>query len=471
MSSRRHKVVLYNPEAPFYTMPLPLLAVGSALDSRRYDVRILDGRIESGASRVLAEIDDAICLGVSVHTGAPIRDALEISRAAKARRPHLPVVWGGWYPSLFPLDPLADSAIDVTIQAQGETSFAEVLDHLTSGGDLSGIAGLAFRSDSGPVMNPPRGLRDVNELPAHDYERIPVESYFRAKRQRQLDYIASMGCRFRCAFCADPLVYKRAWVALDPLRVSSELEHLWHRFGFTDVVFQDETFFTDRAWVARVAEELLRRGTRFTWMATMRADQGMRLPEETWKLCARAGLRRVLIGVESGFQPMLDWMQKDHTVEEVLSSAEQCRRYAIGAVFPFIVGFPGETDASVEATLELAKRLRAMSPKFDTPVFYYQPYPGSPIATEAVRLGYHLPRSLEEWAEFELVDSSAAWVSEAKRERIERFRFYNRFAGGPETWRRWPLQVMARWRMKRDLFALPVEKMLVDFIKPLSPLA
>ncbi len=462
----RHRVVLYNPEAPFYTMPLPLLAVGSALDPSRYDVRIIDGRIEDGLSRVLEEVDGALCLGVTVHTGAPIRDALRISRAAKGRRPELPVIWGGWYPSLCPVDPLVDSSIDITIQGQGETSFAEVLERLAANETIAGVAGTAFRSEAGPCVNPPRGLREVNDYPAYDYERIPVESYFRAKGERQLDYVASMGCRFRCAFCADPLVYNRGWVVLDPLRVAGELESLWRRYAFTDVGFLDETFFTDRRWVAQVADEILRRGMRFTWMATMRADQGVRLDEEMWTLCARAGLRRVLIGVESGSQRMLDWMKKDNTTEEVLAAAELCLRHGIGAVFPFIVGFPREDDDSVDATLDLAKRLRAMSPRFDTPIFYYKPYPGSPLAADLGSLGYRLPNSLAEWADFEFVETSGPWVSPAKRDRIERFKFYNRFAGGPETWRRWPLQVMSRWRMKRDLFSLPVEKVLVDVLKP-----
>ena len=87
----RHKVVLYNPKAVFYTMPLGLLAVGSCLDAERYDVRIIDARLEDDPqAAVLAEIDDAVCLGMSVLTGRPIADALGILRAAKARRPDYP---------------------------------------------------------------------------------------------------------------------------------------------------------------------------------------------------------------------------------------------------------------------------------------------------------------------------------------------------------------------------------------------
>ncbi len=92
----RQKIVLYNPRAVFWTMPLGLIAVGSALDPARYEVKIIDGRLERDPlAAVLRETRDALCLGLTVLTGAPIHDALAISRAAKAARPDLPVVWGG----------------------------------------------------------------------------------------------------------------------------------------------------------------------------------------------------------------------------------------------------------------------------------------------------------------------------------------------------------------------------------------
>jgi radical SAM superfamily enzyme YgiQ (UPF0313 family) len=467
MSASRCKVVLYNPEALFYTMPLPLLAVGSALDRARCEVCIIDGRLEADpVARVLAAIGDAACLGVTVHTGAPIRDALRVSRAAKARRPELPVVWGGWYPSLFPLDPLADPAIDVTIQGQGETTFAEVVQHLAAGDKPVGVAGSAFRSESGPVINPPRTLRDVNGFPAHDYEMIAVERYFTAKGRRQLDYVASMGCNFRCAFCADPLVYNRGWVVLEPRRVGEEIGALARRYRHSDLAFQDETLFTDKRWVAALADEFLRRDLRFTWTGTMRADQAVRLPDDVLRHCVRSGLRSVLMGVESGSQQMLDWLLKDITVDQVLAAAEKCRRFGLGVIFPFIVGFPDESDASVQATFELMTRLRAMSPTFETPLFYYKPYPGSPITEQFRRSGYPLPSGMAGWAEFEFTDSSGPWVREDKHRRIERFKFYNRFAGGPETLLRAPLQQLARWRVRRDFYDFPIEKFLVDRVKP-----
>ena len=124
MNMRKFKILLYNPNAVFYTMPLGLLAVGSNLDSERFEVIIIDGRLEPDTVRALqAYLPDALCLGISVLTGRPIHDALQVSRAMKAARPDLPIIWGGWHPSLFPKECLEEPAIDVTVQAQGEATF------------------------------------------------------------------------------------------------------------------------------------------------------------------------------------------------------------------------------------------------------------------------------------------------------------------------------------------------------------
>jgi radical SAM superfamily enzyme YgiQ (UPF0313 family) len=480
----RRKVVLYNPQAVFYTMPLALLAVGSALDAERYDVRLIDGRLEKDpVAAVLAEIDDALCLGMTVLTGAPIRDALRVARAAKARRPDLPVIWGGWHASLFAAETLVEPSIDVTVQGQGEETFVELVKAI-AGGSWPSIAGTTARAGDGVLRNPPRPMRDANSFPAHNYALIPVERYYQLKGQRQLDYISSTGCHFRCAFCADPFVFKRRWTGLEPERIGEEIQSLWQRYRFADLSFQDETFFTYRDRVVAIAEQFLTRfatsgsngagpaaNRSFTWTATLRADQAVRLSDEVMALAVRSGMRRVMIGVESGSPEMLAWMKKDITVDQVVAAAQMCVRHGIGAIFPFIVGFPGETDESVRASLELVKRLRRLSPQFETPIFYFKPYPGSSITEEVVRQGYRLPQTLDEWADFDFVGSSGPWVSREKHDQIERFKFYSRFAWGPQTWQRRPLQTVARWRCQRGFYRAPVEKLLVERLRPLPKLS
>ena len=465
---KRHKVVLYNPQAVFFTMPLSLVTIGSHLEPERYEVVVIDARLEDDPiAAVTAQLDDALCLGVTVLTGDPIRDALATSRAAKAYRPDLPVIWGGWHPSMFGQECLEEPSVDITVQGQGEETLAEVVNRLAHGESLEGCHGCAYRTPAGELrLNPPRALRDLNEFRPHDYSLIDVERYFELKGRRQLDYISSQGCAFRCAFCADPFVYNRQWLRLHPERMGEEIETLWRQYRFDDVSFQDETFFSNAPRVLAIAEEFIHRRLPITWAATMRADQCWRLSEEIFAKCKASGLRRVIIGVESGSQEMMDRIQKDIKLEQVFFAAERCKQYDVAVHFPFIVGFPGESDASVQATLEVAKRLRAMSPKFQTPIFYFKPYPGTSITHEAVKEGFVLPSSLNDWATFDFVGSIGPWVSPEKYRLIESFKYYQAKAWDQaKAWHR-PLQQVARWRLRNDVYGFPVEKVVGHWLHP-----
>ena len=474
MTPERQRVVLYNPRAVFYTMPLALLAVGSELDPEKYEVVIVDGRLDPNAERtVLSLLKGALCLGVTVLTGAPIADALRVSRAAKAARPNVPVVWGGWHPSMFGTECLRESCVDVTVQAQGEATFAEIVARLAAGQSLEGCAGCMFRRADGKVhANPPRALLPLDRFRPHNYDLIPVERYYALKGKRQLDYISSQGCTFRCAFCSDPFVYGRKWVGIEPSAMVSKLQELWAKYRFDDLNFQDETFFTKRERVRAMAQGIVDSGVRFTWAATMRADQGVRLPDDVWRLCKESGLRRLLVGVESGDGEMLKRIKKDISIDEVFHTAERMRNLGIAGIFPFIVGFPDESDASVDATLACARRLRAMSSSFETPIFYFKPYPGSAIVAEAVARGFALPDTLADWSQFDFVAGlPGPWVTPQKYRLIERFKFFLDLASERGTrWNAW-LRRLAQLRCERKDFRWPVEMTVIQRLWPAQKLS
>lgn len=467
------KVVLYNPRAVFYTMPLALVALGSALDRRRFEPVIVDARLEEDPrARLIEEARGAVAVGITVLTGAPLADALAATRALAAACPGLPVIWGGWHPSLFAAECLAEPGVAVAVVGQGEATFAELLDRLTAGDSLAGCLGIAHRQPGGGIaVEPPRPLRPLDEFPPHDFGLIPVERYLSLKGRRQIDYVASQGCPYRCTFCADPQVYRRRWVGLAPERIADELAELATRYAIAEVAFQDETFFVYPDRVEQLAQRWLDRGVRLSWTATLRADQGARMDDATFALARRAGFSRAMVGVEAGAQEQLDWMSKDARVEQVIITAERLLRHDIGAIFNFIVGFPDEPKESIEATLALLKRLRAMSSRFETPVFYYRPYPGTPIAEGARRAGHRFPETLDGWADFDYVASRGPWVSEELFRRVERLKFYARHAWGPTTPLRWPLAAISRWRCRHDRYGFPVEQRLVEALRPGPKLA
>ena len=79
MNAPAPRVVLYNPRAVFFTMPLALLAIGSELDPSKYEVVIVDGRLDPHPEQTVAALlPGALCLGVTVlaeqSKGDEIRD-------------------------------------------------------------------------------------------------------------------------------------------------------------------------------------------------------------------------------------------------------------------------------------------------------------------------------------------------------------------------------------------------------------
>ena len=462
---KKHKILLYNPIAVFFDMPLALLAIGSVLDPEKYEVIIVDGRIDKDPlGTIKKHIDDALCFGTTVLTGRPIKDALAVTQAVKKMRQDLPVIWGGWHTSLFPKQTLKDEiCIDVTAQGQGEDTFKELVEVYATKGDVSSVKGICYRNEEGEIIkNPPRVIVAMDTFADINYELIDVEKYFEKKGSRQLDYISSTGCYFRCTFCADPFVYNRKWTAISPEIMVNKLAELHEKYQFTDVNLQDETYFTYRDRVIEVSERIIEKGLNFTWAATMRADQGSRMSVEDFKTCAKSGLRRLLIGVESGSQEMMNWLKKDIKIEQVYMCAERCKDLGIAVQFPFIVGFPEETDKSIEETVKVALELNSMHPNFHTPIFYFKPYPGTTITDNVVKEGYKLPETVHEWSDFDFVGSSGPWVSSEKYDFFEKFKFYLKFAYSNQKWIYKPLQLLARWRCKHKYFSVPVEKKIVD---------
>lgn len=468
MSSRK-KIILYNPKTVFFDMPLALLAIGSVIDSKKYDVIIIDARIEENVIGVIKRhIKDVICFGVTVITGAPIKDALKISQKVKELSPDVPVIWGGWHTSLFPTQPIKDnSCIDITVQGQGEETFTELVKHLVNGKSLNGVKGITYRDNNNVIQNPPRTLAEMDKFGRVNYDLINAEKYFEKKGNRQFDYISSTGCYFRCAFCADPFVFERKYSAIPASKMGEDLEHFYRKYKFTDVNFQDETFFTYPERIEEFANELISRKIKISWAATMRADQGERMSDEIWKLCKNSGLRRLLIGVESGSQEMMDWMKKDIKLSQVFFCADKCKELDISVIFPFIIGFPSETDKSVAETVKVIKQLRNQSSKFDTPIFYFKPYPGSVITQKVVNEGFVLPTSTEEWGDFDYIGSSGPWVSKEKEKFFEAFKFYLKLSYGRNRGvLTYPLKKIGQWRCKNDNYKFPVEKFIIEKIRP-----
>lgn len=447
-------------------MPLALLAIGSVLDPEKFEVVLIDGRIEADVEALIRlHIEDTICFAATVITGSSIIDALEFSRKIKALNPRIPVIWGGWHTSLFAEQILADLLfVDICVLGQGEETFKELVDFIDKGISTSSVLGICYREDGVAVKNTLRPLMEMEKFDRINYDLINVETYFSKKVKRQFDYISSIGCLYRCAFCADPFVFGQNFKAKSAEKMGEEIEYYHKKYHFTDLSFQDDTFFTYSNRIEQFAMELIKRNIIISWSATMRADQGAALSGESWKLLKDAGLRKLLIGVESGSQEMMDHLKKDISLNQVYTCADRCSEFGISVDFPFIVGFPGESDESFNATIQVMKKLKRKSHLFQTQIFYFRPYPGSAIITELMGKTGTLPSSTIEWGNFDF-DASGLWVSDEKHRYVEAFKFYLHIAYGTKSIALFPFRILAQLRCRFNQFQFPFEMMLYDIIR------
>src|ERR1700686_5226827 len=136
MRSRSKKVVFFFPafSSTEATAPLGILSLATPLMRAGYKVVLIDSTITPNfKKRVIEELDDALCLVISLVTGPMIREVVEIGRESKRLYPALPVVLGGWHPSLLPDQTLAAPYVDVVVKGQGEDAFLEVVERTRAG--------------------------------------------------------------------------------------------------------------------------------------------------------------------------------------------------------------------------------------------------------------------------------------------------------------------------------------------------
>jgi len=459
------KVLLYNPAAPHYQMPLGVLAVGTALRRAGFAVEVLDGRLHRPGARELAEkLDGTLMVGVSVLSGRPIIDALRFTRQVKSVTAQVPVVWGGWHPSLLPGQCLEEPTVDYVISGPGEEAAVTLAESLAGDGGIDDIPGLARRDPDGAIRSSKSQLPTAP--PAVDYGLLEMEPYWTPRNSRTLDYIASQGCPFNCAFCSDPAVYHHRWRAASPEQVVAELAELVARHRLERVAFLDDMFYLKPQRAEAIGKGLLGLATPVKWSATFRASQLAEMDETLLALLVRSGLDQMVVGAESGSDRLLASIDKRLTAEQILESARRLSRHGVRPAYGFITGLPGETAEDRRATEEMVFRIGEAHPHAFTPIFFYTPYPGSRLTAEAGEAGTDLPASLEEWGnnDFFSAERSGA-LTRAEIARVRRLNFYSHYArlAPPIPLPVRPLAALARVRRRTRRLGFPWEKWLLSW--------
>ncbi len=468
---KKRKVVLFYPpyDGPPLGAPVCLLSLAAPLRESGFEVSLIDGAIEPNwLNVVLRELRDALCLGISVLTGPMIRGAVRMAKAVKKEAPGVPVIFGGWHPSLLPGQTLQESYVDAVVRGQGELTLLEVAENLANGKSFSGIHGTSTKQFGLPQHAPERRVALLDDLPMPAFDMANFDEYERVSGERKLAYATSLGCPYACNYCTDMVFYKRRFNALEPARVVNEVTELVARYRIEEVAMLDSNLPVDWRRARDIARGFLDSKIKFRWTFQASTDFLCRMSDNDVQLLGDSGVTHMGFGTESTSSSVLKLMNKRHQrVDEMYETARKAAIGGIHVTYNLIFGYPGETEADRVETLrtmsDIARQFWNVS--FSPNIF--TPYPGIPIWGQLREMGVREPQSMEEWAELPLGSNTLPWLQGKELEKLVRmldfFLLNNQLRKATKdhprlrTGLRRALGAPLRWRLRANQYSFPWE--------------
>ncbi len=360
--------------------PLGILYLSAVLKRGGHTTGFVDGMnqtYEWVLDRIREEAPDMI--GISCTTFAWARSA-ELCRRVKAVMPEIKTLVGGPHVTGVIMGCLEDG-VDYGLMHDAEEGMGMLADRLRDNGPLNDIPGLVYRLPNGkPMFNPYRYMKNLDSLPLPDYDLLDIRQYPPSiafyNRLPSMTMMTTRGCPSECSFC-DAVSNFRVR-SID--NVMEEIRFLQDRYGLRHVLFYDEDLALAKKRLHEMCHRFLDEKVDLTWCCNARADS---LDNETILLMKKAGCWRILIGMETGTQAMLDKIMKGTTLEELKSKAKMVRRAGIEVMGTFILGLPGETYAMGMKTIDFA-----IECDLDYAIFLkLTPFPGTAIARDIEKHG------------------------------------------------------------------------------------
>jgi radical SAM superfamily enzyme YgiQ (UPF0313 family) len=321
-------------------------------------------------------------------TTSEIVQAAGLAGQVKQARPRALTVVGGCHVTALPAETLqAFPAFDLAVTGEGEETLCQIIREVSQG-DRSprGVSGTVVREGGEVKRLAPRPLiadLDALPLPAWDlldgFPGLFRPSPGRIRRWPCASIVLTRGCPNQCVFC-DRSVFGNRCRAYSPAYAMKLVKDLHERHGVRELLIEDDTFVISKARVREFCERLIAEKLNMSWSCLGRAD---RVDPELLLLMKRAGCWHISFGIESGDPDILKTMHKHLDLEQIRQAVNWSRAAGMRTKGFFIVGFPGETRASLAKTRALACSL----PLDEISVMQMTPFPGSELYRVADQSG------------------------------------------------------------------------------------
>jgi radical SAM superfamily enzyme YgiQ (UPF0313 family) len=467
--------------------PLELLQIAAIPDQEGYEIVLIDAMIHDDYERRIVEAcDGALLFASSCILGYQITHGAEVARMVRARFPDLPIIWGGWFPSVCPELYLDAGIADAVGLGQGEITFWEVVQALESGEDLATVPGLVVQRDGQAVYTDHRPVVGFDKYPKCPWHLLDYEAYVERQNEighhkvrhkypdpwdmkpgvqlRGFSFYSSFGCPEPCTFCCSPMVTDRRWKAIPGADLAEQVLELHDRYKFNILRFQDANFGVAEKRSNEFCTGLVDAGAPFWWNGTYEIETIARYKPASLDLLASSRLHMAALGAEAGSQEQQERIKKKIHIPHVEEALEKLFSRGIQSGTSWIIGYPGESRESMLETIRVAAQMKHKFPRSASDIFPFRPIPGTEDFTTALGLGYQPPKTLEEWGaclEYKLsiddirlpMDVFRLW----KRYGVTSTFFDGLVEGGSGAM----LDVMKRisgWRLRNQNYTFPIEQ-------------
>ena len=251
--------------------------------------------------------------------------------------------------------------------------------------NMHGIKGIAWRKDDQIILNFPRPfVSDLNDLPIPIHELLPLQSYRMPLIKGAFTFIVtSRGCPAGCTYCIKHVSYQYSTRLRSPKLIMDELWYL-KKLGIHNIHMYSDLFTVNRDQVIDLCKRMIDEKINIKWTSNSRVDF---VDEEMLQLMGKAGCRLISWGIESANEQILKHARKGATADKAERALRWAKQAGIMNWGYFIIGLPGETEASIRETIDFAKKL-----PLDIALFHVAaPYPGTPFFFEVVENNWFRP--------------------------------------------------------------------------------
>lgn len=334
-------------------------------------------RTTEGLKRALGDSAADIVVTLIHPDQAPM--AIEINRHLKSVRPQTVTLACGIWPTLSPDAAVAAKVFDALILGEWEPALTEFGIAFQDQKDYTKIPNFWVKKRSNDVKRlPVRPPADLDAFPAPDRDLFSYPQILQINGGL-LPMQASRSCPYHCAFCHEPVYAAIQGAGANPYRYRSpekvvvEGADLAHIFAPERILFVDQLFPWDEAWLAEFAEQWRTRvGLPFTITSVAEA-----LTPRTLDLLGAAGCDQVALGIETGDERVRRSISDRNVGNKALFEARQnLRDRGMELLASNMIGLPGESPETLEATIRLNQELRPSA--ICSRVF--DPIPQTPLA-------------------------------------------------------------------------------------------